>query len=152
MRPAAVVISASEMPPASTAGLPTPSVVIAVNAADHARHGAEQPEQRRDRGDRAERIQVALEIVDDVPARVLDDFFHHFARRVTIREPRGEHLAERRALMDLLHLLDVDLVVLDRVPDLVRDVSAATRASLAGPKPFENDRDGDHGAGDDRRT
>ena len=31
VRPAAVVISASEMPPASTAGLPTPSVVIAVN-------------------------------------------------------------------------------------------------------------------------
>src|SRR6185503_2321252 len=118
--------------------------------ANHARHGAEQTEQRRDGGNRAERAQVALELVDDVASRVFDDFFEHVTRGVPIREPGGEHLPERRALLNFLDLFGVELVALDELHYVIRDAHRHYALLLQRPQPFENYRDRHHRARDDR--
>jgi hypothetical protein len=40
---------------------------------------------------------------------------------VSIGEPGSQHLTERRALVHLLNLLRVELIVLDQLPDVIRD-------------------------------
>ena len=64
--------------------------------------------------------------------------------------PGGEHLTERRALVQLLQMLHVELIVLDPLGDLRSDARRQHAPFLQRPQPFENDRHHHDGAGDDR--
>jgi len=87
-RPAAVVISASEIPPAKTPGDGREDLY-------HAYDRAEQAEQRRNRSNRSERIQISLELVHNVATAVFDALLDRVSVGMPIGKPRREQLTER---------------------------------------------------------
>ena len=67
-----------------------------------------------------------------------------------MHEAGREHSPERRALLQRFDMLRVDLVVLEPLPKLVRHVRRQHALALQGPKPLEDDSNGDYRARDDR--
>src|SRR6267378_3592463 len=79
---------------------------------DHADHGAEQTHQRTDRCDRPERRQEALQLVRHRATGLFDRVLHHVARTLVVAKARGQYLAERRVLRELLeHVLAHSLLL-----------------------------------------
>ena len=100
----------------------------------------EQAEQRRNRRDGAERIQKSLQLVDDVPPRILEPLHHDVACAVPVGEAYREHAAERRVLFERRDELVVDLVILHPVPDLLGELARQDTLLLQGPQPLQDDR------------
>ena len=61
-------------------------------------------------GDGAERVQEALELVDDVPAGVLETLHEDLARAVPVGKSGGQQPPERRILLERGDHLVVDLI------------------------------------------
>ncbi len=72
---------------------------------DHADDRAEQAHQRADRGDGAERGQVALELVGNGAAGLLDRLLHHLAGATDVAQASGQHATERRMALKFLEQL-----------------------------------------------
>ena len=66
-----------------------------------------------------------------MPARILQPLHQDLARTVAVGEPGREHLAERRVLLERGDDLVVDLVGLDELPDLLRQLRRQHRLSCS---------------------
>src|SRR5215472_13713045 len=110
-----------------------------VECADDAGHRAEQPEERRDPRDRAERVEKPLQLVHHVPAGILEALHQHLARTVAVREPGREQPPEGRVLLERRDHLVIDLVGLDELPDLLRQLARQHPLVLQGPQPLQDD-------------
>ena len=71
-----------------------------VECLDDAGHRAEQAQQRRDAGNRAQHAEEAFELVHDVAPGIGYAFDQDVTCAVAVREPRRDHLAERRVLLE----------------------------------------------------
>ncbi len=118
LKPAAVVISAWEMPPASERGIADAVYADRREHLDHAHHRAQQAEQRADGGDGTQGIEKALQPVGFVATGVFDRFHHHGALVLHVHQPCGQHPAQRRAFPQLFDLIGVQGLILDLMPNL----------------------------------
>src|SRR5690348_12738242 len=132
------------------AGITHAAGLDGVEGADDAGHGAEQAEQRRHAGDRAERIDEALELVHHVAAGILEALHEDLARPVAVGKTGGEQPAERGVLLEARDHLVGDLVGLDELPDLLRQLARQHALVLQRPQALENDGRRDDRAEDDR--
>src|SRR6266404_4007983 len=88
--------------------------------------------------------------MDHVPPTVLEALDHQRTRLVSIDETDGQKLAQRRILLEGDDQLLAELVRLDPIPDLLRQITRNNPAALQGPQPLQYDRNRGNRAQNDR--
>src|SRR5260370_39360824 len=85
-----------------------------------------------------------------MPPPVLEPLDHQRTRLVPIDETDGQKLANRRMLFQRYDQLLAELVGLDPIPDLLRQITRNDPAALQGPQPLQYDRNRGYRAQNDR--